>query len=153
SVVDQNVEPAEIALDVRDELLDDTGIRNIRLIGFRLAPGLLDLGGHGLGFRLRAMIVHRDGRAGSGERPGNGGAHVPSAARRVANASLKIDHSDFSFVLSLACSMSLKIRSGVIGRRETSTSNGESASAIALAMGAGAPIVPPSPMPRNPPAT
>ena len=47
--------------------------------------------------------------------------------------------------------MSLKMRSGVIGRIETSIPNGDSASAMAFAIAAGAPIVPPSPAPDIPP--
>ena len=38
-IVDKDVEPAEVALDVRDELLDYASIRDVGLIGFRLASG------------------------------------------------------------------------------------------------------------------
>ncbi|MGY4290090.1 putative TIM-barrel enzyme [Bradyrhizobium sp. LM2.7] len=51
-VVDQDVETAEIALDVRDHLLDDVRIRNVGLIGLRLAAGFLDFGGHSFGLGL-----------------------------------------------------------------------------------------------------
>ena len=82
----------------------------------------------------------------------DGGADVASAAGHERDTSLRSLISVF-LCFDLACSMSLKIRSGVMGRIETSISSGDSASAIALAIAAGAPIVPPSPMPRNPPAT
>ena len=45
----------------------------------------------------------------------------------------------------------LKMRSGVAGNVSISIPSGDRASEIAFAIAAGAPIVPPSPMPRNPP--
>jgi hypothetical protein len=51
-VVDEDVEPTEVVLDIGDELLDNTGVSDVGLIGFRLATGLLDLGDHSFGRRL-----------------------------------------------------------------------------------------------------
>ena len=60
--------PPKSLLTFATMLLDHARVRDVGLIGFRLAAGLLDLGDHSLGFGLRAVIVHRDARAGGGER-------------------------------------------------------------------------------------
>ena len=43
-VVDEDVQSAKIVLDVRDHLPDDVRIRDVGLVGLRLAARLLDLG-------------------------------------------------------------------------------------------------------------
>ena len=97
-VVDEDIQPAEVALDARDHLLDHVSVRDVGLVGFRLAAGLLDLGDDRLGLGLRAVIVDGNARARSGQRLADRGADIASAARHERDASLEIDHRNFLLI-------------------------------------------------------
>ena len=97
-VVDEDVEPAEVARDARDHFPDDVRIRNIGLIGPGLAAGLLDLGNHRFGFGLRAVVIDRDARALFRQHLRDGGADIPSASRHQRDASLEVTHQLFLLI-------------------------------------------------------
>src|SRR5258706_3272634 len=152
-IVDQNVQAPEVSLDARHHASDRFEIRDIRPVGLGLAAGLLDLRDHHFGFIFRGVIIHRDRRPRFGKGSRYPGTDISAATGNEGDAPCKIVHCWLPFAFMRALSSSLKIRSGVMGRIETSMSSGDTASQIALAIAAGAPIVPPSPIPRKPPAT
>ncbi len=148
-VVDDDVEAAQLGDDPVDHPAHGGVVGHVGLIGHRAAAQLRDRRHEGIRVGLRVHVVDGDGRAFASQGQADLAADVPPAPGDQRDLTGEPEIHRFA---PWAPSRSRKSRSGLTGSSATSIPSGDRASAIALAMAAGAPMVPPSPMPRNPPS-